>query len=197
MPIRQTIFLPDGYYHIYNRGSEKRTIFLSKRDYKNFLDRVEKNMQKYSVDVLAYCLMPNHFHFLVHQTHQESIQQCFHVIQLGHAKYFNTKHERIGPLFQGRFKAKAVEHDEYLLQLSAYIHRNSLDSWNTKDSRNVLLSYPYSSYRAYVAKQPSFVKTKIILDYFSNTLPNLTYQSFVERYKPDIESLSPWIYNQE
>jgi len=121
MPARMTLFVPNGYYHIYNRGSEKRTIFLSKKDYRNFLDRIEKNALKYAVDVLVYCLMPNHFHFLLHQKPEGSIQSCLHATELGYAKFFNTKYERVGPLFQSRFKAKSIENDEYLLQLSAYI----------------------------------------------------------------------------
>jgi len=197
MPLRNTIFIPNGYYHIYNRGSEKRTIFLCEKDYKNFLERVRKNIIKYDLDILAYCLMPNHFHFLVHQNNEDAIRNTFTSIQLGHAKYFNTKYERVGPLFQGRFKAKMVESDEYLLQLSSYIHRNAPDSGNTKDSRNLLLSYPYSSYRAYILKKPSFVKTETILGYFSKTFPKLTYQAFVEGFEPDVERLSPWIYDLE
>ena len=197
MPARHTIFFPDGYYHIYNRGSEKRTIFLSDKDYLNFLKRVKKNISKYAVDVLSYCLMPNHFHFLIHQTLHGSIQACLNAIELGYAKYFNTKYQRVGPLFQGRFKAKTIESDEYLLQLSAYIHRNPLDSRNTKDSQNLLISYPYSSYRAYLKKEPSFAKIDTILNYFSDSNPNLSYQSFVQQFTPNIEALSPLILDQE
>jgi len=197
MPARNTIFIPDGYYHVYNRGSEKRTIFLSEKDYRNILGRIEKNALKYAVDVLVYCLVPNHFHLLLHQKPEGSIQSYLHATELGYAKFFNTKYERVGPLFQGRFKAKSIETEEYLLQLSAYIHRNPPDSGNSKKSGNVLLSYPYSSYRAYILKEPSFVKTNTILDYFSRTIPNLSYQSFVERFTPDIEALTPWIYDEE
>jgi REP element-mobilizing transposase RayT len=197
MPARNTIFVPHGYYHIYNRGSEKRAIFLSDRDYQNFRFRLEKTAEKYDTDVLVYCLVPNHFHLLLHQKPMGSIQQFLHALQLGHAKFFNTKYERVGPLFQNRFKAKSVETDEYLLQLSAYIHRNAPASKNAKNIHDLLLSYPYSSYRAYVLKEPSFVQTKTILNYFSQTLPKLTYQAFVERFTPDIEALSPWIIDAE
>lgn len=197
MPARNTIFLPDGYYHVYNRGSEKRTIFIAPKDYTNFLNRLKKNIEKYGIDVLVYSLLPNHFHLLLHQNENGSIQSCLQTTELGHAKYFNTKYERVGPLFQGRFKAKSVESDEYLLQLSAYIHRNIICSSNPKDSRNLLKSYPYSSYRAYILQEPSFVKTQTILNYFSHTNPKLSYQSFVEGFEQDTEALSPWIFDQE
>src|SRR3989344_1418868 len=124
MPARAVLFIPDGCYHVYNRGSEKRSIFQSKRDYKKFLYRAKENAQKFSINILCYCLMPNHFHFLLQQTSEASVASFMNVLQLGHAKFFNTKYERIGPLYQGRFKAKSVMSGEYLLQLSAYIHRN-------------------------------------------------------------------------
>jgi putative transposase len=197
MPARAAIFTSDGYYHIYNRGSEKRIIFLAEKDYRNFLDRIAKNSIKYAVDILVYCLMPNHFHLLLRQKPEGSIQSFMHAIELGYAKFFNTKYERVGPLFQGRFKSKFIETDEYLLQLSAYIHRNPLNSDNVKNVRNLLISYPYSSYRAYMKKEYSYVKTDTILNYFSYTIPNLSYQSFVEKFSSDIEALSPWINDQE
>jgi putative transposase len=197
MPARATLFVPEGYYHIYNRGSEKRTIFLSDKDYQNFLKRLQENTIKHGIDVLVYCLMPNHFHLLVRQKPQGSIQSFMHAIELGYAKFFNTKYERVGPLFQGRFKAKFIETDEYLLQLSAYIHRNPLGAKYSKNSLRLLSSYPYSSYKRYIMKEPSYIKTDIILDYFSQTIPNLSYKAFVEGFSPDIEALSPWINDQE
>lgn len=109
---------------------------------------------------------------------------------LGYAKHFNTKYERIGPLFQGRFKAKMIDTEEYLLQLSKYIHRNPLfDSGNPKDSRS-FSTYPYSSYQNYVGRKIwPFVETEPILSYFSKTNPSLSYKSFVEETDVDLESL--------
>ncbi len=121
-------------------------------------------------------------------------------IQLGHAKFFNTKYERVGPLFQGRFKAKLIDSEEYLLQVSAYIHRNPItdlvDSGNRNDSRNLifqkLYSFPYSSYREYLSLETNRIsKPEFILTYFSKTNPKLSYKSFVEDFASDIASLAP------
>ncbi len=200
MPLRRTIFLPESYYHIYNRGSEKRTIFLDHRDYTKFLDRTKENAEKYAIEVLCYCLMPNHYHFLLKQTSKASIASFMNALQLGHAKYFNTKYKRVGPLFQGRFKAKPVESESYLLQLSGYIHKNPItkliDSKNAKDSRNRLLQklreFPYSSYHEYLDTESRTVaKPNEILTYFSKTNPLPTYQAFVEDFISDIEKLAP------
>jgi len=200
MPLRRTVFLPNSYYHIFNRGSEKRTIFQNHRDYTKFIERIKESAKKYSVDVLCYCLMPNHYHLLLKQRSEISIATFMNAIQLGHAKYFNTKYERVGPLFQGRFKSKPVESESYLLQLSGYIHKNPIaeliDSGNPKDSRNLglqkLRSYPYSSYQEYIGIESYDVaKPNEILSYFSKTNPRLTYKAFVEDFIPDVENLVP------
>lgn len=196
MPARQVFFASNQYYHVYNRGSEKRTIFLSPRDYNKFLVRVKENSKKYNIDILCYCLMPNHFHFLLKQVSENPITLFMNAIQLGHAKYFNTKYERVGPLFQGRFKAKLVNSEEYLLQVSSYIHKNPIaeliDSGNRDDSRNLLRSFPYSSYREYLKLETNEIsKPDFILNYFSKTNPKLNYQSFVEDFAADIASLAP------
>jgi putative transposase len=200
MPARQVFFAADNFYHIYNRGSEKRSIFQDHRDYRKFLDRSKENGKKYAIDILCYCLMPNHFHFLLRQTTNTPITVFMNALQLGHAKYFNTKYTRVGPLFQGRFKAKLIESESYLLQLSAYIHKNpvasQLDSGNTKDSRNLirnkLYEYRYSSYLEYLNPSgETLSKPALILSYFSQQFPQLSYQAFVENFIPDYDQLAP------
>ncbi len=205
MPARSVLFVPEGCYHVYNRGSEKRSIFQSERDYRKFLYRARENAEKFAINILCYCLMPNHFHFLLQQTSDASIVSFMNALQLGHAKFFNTKYERVGPLFQSRFKAKAVTSDEYLLQLSAYIHKNPiaslLDSGNPKDSRNLLErlhAYHYSSYHEYIGFEgkKSLSNPTMILSYFSQTQTKLSYQAFVENFIPDLEALAPLLAHE-
>lgn len=192
-------FFTEGYYHIYNRGVEKRDIFSTKSDYLHFLEGIDYYRRdplpvKFSdfrrgnlgikkietqieiVRVYCYCLMPNHFHLLVQQLSDGGITQFMRKFLDSHTRYFNTKHERVGPLFQGRFKAKLIETEEYLLQLSKYIHRNSflLPSLEGR-------VYPYSSYGYYLSgKKHPFCNTNFISSYFSKTNPKLSYQSFME-----------------
>lgn len=194
MPARTIHFLPNNYYHVYNRGSEKRTIFQSHRDYNKFLGRIKENAEKFAVEIICYCLMPNHFHFLLKQTSDNSsITRFMNALQLGYAKYFNTKYERVGPLFQGRFKAKPIETDEYLLQVSAYIHRNPIaDLVDSGNLRSLLHTYPYSSYREYLGLEPPHLaKPDFVLAYFSKTNPKLSFEAFVENFIPDYEALAP------
>ncbi|MBI2028109.1 MAG: transposase [Candidatus Levybacteria bacterium] len=190
-------FTTGNYYHIYNRGVEKRNIFINKRDYQQFLLTMDfyhktplpaklsdfkRGIEKAKkienqidlVEIYSYCLMPNHFHFLLKQNVDDGITNFLRKFANSYTRYFNTKHERIGPLFQGTFKAKIIENDEYLLQVSKYIHRNPL-----KLSNSNLRSY--SSYKYYLHEdEHPFCNTEFILSYFSKTNPNLSYQSFVE-----------------
>lgn len=192
-------FFNSGYYHIYNRGVEKRSIFMDSWDYSRFMEtldfyrkspqpqklsdfrrsllKLERiNDKKELVKIFVYCLMPNHFHLLIQQLAEGGITNFLRNVTNSYTRYFNTKHNRIGPLFQGTFKAKLINTDEYLLQVSKYIHRNPL-----KLSSDPLRSYHYSSYNNYLSQDKSlFCNTEFILSYFSQTNPNLDYKSFVE-----------------
>lgn len=146
-------------------------------DFRRGLIRLKYNgNQKELVRIFAYCLMPNHFHLLIQQLIDGGITNFLSNLTNSYTRYFNTKYERVGSLFQGPFKAKLVATDEYLLQLSKYIHRNpySLSQWQNK-------IYPYSSYRLYLSPEKnSFCDTDFILSYFSTANPKSSYKSFVE-----------------
>lgn len=120
--------------------------------------------------------MPNHYHLLIQQLSENGITEFLRKISDSYTRYFNTKHNRVGPLFQGSFKAKLIENDEYLLQLSKYIHRNPfpLKMWEGR-------VYPYSSYGNYISREKHvFCDTNFILSYFSESNPKMNYKSFVE-----------------
>lgn len=195
-------FATGYFYHIYNRGVEKRDIFLTASDYKRFLAtinyyRLSPQPMKFSdfrrgsikrqsmmnqqetVRIISFCLMPNHFHLLIQQTEELGITQFMRKISDSYTKYFNTKYKRVGPLFQGAFKAKLIETEEYLLQLTKYIHRNSfpLKMWEGKN-------YPYSSYSYYLTGEVhEFCDTAFIRSFFKKNNPGLDYQAFVEGFE--------------
>lgn len=201
MPAKNSIkiYLENGYYHIYNRGVEKRDIFLEHNDYLYFLHILKSSLSPKpnkgdilvgkrtwpqnnyfgKIDLLAYCLMPNHFHFLVRQTTSTTISEFTKSICTRYGMYFNKKYNRIGPLFQGVFKAVNIDNDDYLLWVCRYIHRNP------DNFRN----YPYSSYEEYLGRRnTSWINTKIILDYFSND-PLKKKENFVE-FTEDVKNES-------
>lgn len=209
MPAKNSVkeFRSNSYYHIYNRGVEKRLIFLDSQDYgvytsylKVYLlpkdeiglqatlsDQLSNTFQKAeaikllklnnfsdSVELLAYCLMPNHFHLLIKQTDALSIDQFMNSLSTRYSMYFNRRYNRVGHLFQGTYKAVLVESEPQLLHLSRYIHKNPY-------SKGVpLQSYPYSSYSNYLSlKKSEWIKPRDILNYFSSTGFN-SYENFIE-----------------
>ena len=130
-------FYPGGFFHIYNRGHNKNSIFKDEEDYYFILARtrqilgLQKSPSKWinplpsnSFAILSYCLMPNHFHFLIHQKTNVSISKLMGKLCTSYSIFFNKKYNQIGSLFQDQFKAKLVDYDSYLLHLSAYIHKN-------------------------------------------------------------------------
>jgi len=147
MATRKIKFANDEFYHIFNRGTDKRDIFLDQEDYDRFfqslshfntLDPIgsiyeqsfkkiedkQKIPQHKLVNYVAYALNPNHFHLLLQQKTEKGIKKLMHRLGTGFATYFNKRHHRKGSLFQGKFGAKHVDSNEYLLHLSVYINLN-------------------------------------------------------------------------
>ena len=215
MPARNTIkkYIENSYYHIYNRGVEKRTIFEDSQDYavflsylKNYLmpkdinylqkqlsestdyarkDKILKlirlNNFADEIKLMAYCLMPNHFHLIVKQSSANSIDNFINSLNTRYVMYFNKKNKRVGPLFQGVYKAVLIESDEQLIQLSAYIHRNP-EKLSLKRKRNTidsLLKQPSSLSDYLGITHTSWVDTKVIESFFSKTNIKTSYKKFV------------------
>lgn len=177
---------------MYNRGVEKRNIFNHRKDWVRFHKLLYiansaksfrfRDMENLSLDEIeradtltaigAYVLMPNHFHILVKETKNNGISNFMEKLSTGYSMYFNKKYERVGPLFQGRFKATHIDGNEYLKYLFAYIHLNPIKliepDWKeigVKDKKSVLKyldSYFYSSYQDYCrfAREESAILTK-------------------------------------
>jgi len=177
MSTPRRFFQKDSFYHIYNRGNRKSQIFLDKRDYLRFLEKTKIYKDRYEVDVLCYCLMPNHFHLLVKQKSETPLTKFMLALATSYSKYFNLRHGEVGRLFQERFQAKLVETDEYLLQLSRYIHLNPSEIGKR------LEDYAWSSFKFYVDSsiENNFVNPELVLSYFgSNLKPKTATESYKE-----------------
>lgn len=169
-------FQKGQFYHVYNRGTRKQPIFLSKKDYKRFLNKAKEYKDEFGITILCYCLMPNHFHFLLRQDKDFPLSVFMLRLGTSYAKYFNIKYREVGSLFQDRFKAKLIETDEYLLHLSRYIHRNPGSTPGV-----VLGDYYWSSYASYLKNvKDDLVNPSLILAYYSKANPSKDYKSFVE-----------------
>ncbi|MBU1085289.1 MAG: transposase [Candidatus Beckwithbacteria bacterium] len=196
-----------SYYHIYNRGVAKQNIFNSEKDYKVFLSYLKiyltpedlqgqslqvapsKQLKNYSetVNLLVYCLMPNHYHLLIFQKEKYNIADLMRSIGTKYSMYFNRTFKRTGPVFESRYKAVRIIEQNHLVYLSKYIHQNPLD---VLPARTVLAGYKYSSYGNYLGKfSQSWVKPKKILDYFDSVNKLLSYKEFVEKFDDDLKGL--------
>ncbi len=147
---RYKSYAKDTYYHIYNRGNGKQNIFLSNNDYLFYINRLEKAVKKHDVELISYVLMPNHIHLLAKQKTETPIHKFISSLHTSYSMYFNKKNNRVGHLFQDRFKQVIVESDEQLLYLTKYIHRNPVEAGMVATPSE----YPWSSYHEYVRSLP-------------------------------------------
>jgi putative transposase len=141
------------------------------------LEQQEEILAERFVELISFCLMPNHFHLLMRETQEKGISLYMQRVLTAYTKYFNTKYETPGHVFQGRYKHVHVEDNEQLLYLSTYIHRNprELSAWKGKEEQ-----YPFSSLQDYVDKNRwgDLIKTDIIAGQFEGTTKS-NYRDFV------------------
>jgi putative transposase len=179
MPSRYTVKedLPQGIYHAFNRGVERRRIFVDHHDYQRFKQQMRQALDREpSVTLLAYSLMPNHIHILLRQSEAEAMGRWFQRLITGYVVYFNKRHERIGPLFQGKYKATRVVGPGHLMEESRYIHVNPERAglgWR---------QHQHSSLQAYLEPETAdgFVDTWPVLQLFD--MPN-DYMAYLSKAK--------------
>ncbi len=181
---------PDAYYHIMNRGNKGSNIFIRDDDYRRYIDLLGQYAEQYRIKVLAYCLMPNHFHLLI-QDPFEFISFFMKVLHGRYAQYLNKKERNRGHIFQDRFKSIIVDKKSYLLEVSRYIHLNPVKAHITEAPD----MYKWSSYNFYVKSNfslPGWLDISDILEYFNGNRKE--YKGFVmEGIKKDIP-LTPLKY---
>jgi putative transposase len=181
-PLR--IEYPGAFYHVMHRGNTGSDIFKSDRDRDKFLEYVCKAVERYEIKIHSYCLMTNHYHFLLETPHP-NLSQAIKWINVGYVAYFNRKRRRSGHLFQGRFKAVVIDADEYLKHLSRYIHLNPVRAGMVKFCKD----YPWSSYPVFggYTKAPEWLETNWLLSLFSRNRKKATerYREFVESVQND------------
>lgn len=182
---RLKTYVPEAYYHIYNRGVERRVIFQDDDDYRVFLNLLKRYLdgepakdrsgREYDslhkrLELLGYCLQPNHYHLIIYVHDAEAMTRLFRGVNTAYTKYFNKKYTRIGPLFQDRYKASHILNDAYLVHISRYVHLNP-KNWR---------GWPYSSLPYYLGqKSAGWVRPGRLLDLFEGD----DYLNFIEDYR--------------
>jgi REP element-mobilizing transposase RayT len=198
--MRKIKFANNEYYHIYNRGVDKRDIFCCNENYVKFLINIRElnNKSTYEkrardkkelssktlelssflslpkfVDIICYCLNRNHYHLILKQLIDKGIEKFMHKLNTSYTNYFNQKYDRSGSLFQGRYKAIHIDTNEYLLWLSGYVNGNAKIHKIAKTD-----NYKWCSYQDYLNKRSgSLCNKEIILDQFKNAEE---YKKYVE-----------------
>lgn len=194
------------FYHIFNRGVDKRTIFTNQREMQRFFQSMcefntihptggiyanslylKKNnprsraSRERLVDFVCYCLNPNHYHFILEQIADKGIEKFIHRLATGYTKYFNAKHKRSGVLFQGKYKAVHIDTNEQLLHASAYVNLN-FKIHQPRSSASSAQSL--SSWDEYAGKTKfNFCRKDDVLGQFKN---KKEYKNFAERTLPSI-----------
>jgi putative transposase len=223
--MRKTVFANEQYYHIYNRGVDKREVFLDEEDYLRFLTclrefnnelirEAREARRKFSelssgapelssenfsleevqplVEIIVYCLNPNHYHLMLKQLVENGIKIFMHKLGTGYTNYFNKKYNRSGSLFQGPFKAIHIDSNEYLPHLSVYINKNYFIHGYDKSkfleakpplgglaSKNSPSEWKYCSVLDYLGKRNgTLCKKEVILDQFAVTTSELSSERF-------------------
>jgi len=216
MPYRQLPLVDDEIYHIYNRAFNRQTVFIDRSYYsraisslnlyrhlinikyaffKTHLPKTQKKIIEEKIpliEIIAYCFMPNHFHLLVKQIHEQGIVKSVGKFSTSYAKYFNTRRNKKGPVFEGRFKAVLIESNEQLLHVSRYIHLNPYSASLIK--MNEIKDYSYSSIGDYlgVSKNP-ISDPEMVLNQFKSgknylefVTDNADYQQNLQRIKKQL-----------
>jgi REP element-mobilizing transposase RayT len=200
MQNKLAILIPEGTYHVYNRANGSERIFLTEENYRFFMEKFKLYIQPVA-EVYCYCLMPNHFHFLLRikamkvvtavidpdgnnsTTMENLISKQFSKLFSSYTQAFNKQTGRKGSLFMKNFKRKRVMFDSYFRNLVYYIHHNPLESRLCLE----LEDYPYSSYNEIINSKVDFVLKDELISYFVD-LEN--FKNFHQKGKGDTESLA-------
>ena len=180
-----------AYYHVYNRGAWQQPIFRDDRDRQKFISLLARHLditntdkrsdgleyEKYDVELVAYCLMGNHFHLLLHQEDDVvAITQLMRSVSTAYTMYFNRRHKHSGHLFQGIFKAVRIDDDDYLLHITRYIHMNPQQH----------LDYEWSSVGAYLGGYtPNWLHPERVNDMSADE-----YRDFLDSYQDRRDELA-------
>jgi len=143
MPYRRNRFVAGHYYHIYNRGCNRERIFSTHDNYIYLLQKVKRLLREIPLVIIAYCLMPNHYHFVIRQEGDIPISTFIQRLFLTYTQAYNKQQGRSGPLFEGRFKCVHIDSDEYVIHLCRYVHLNPIVAGLVSRPED----WPYNNYR--------------------------------------------------
>ena len=166
-------------YHSIIRGINRQDIFFDKQDLKKFLKEMERTKEKYKYELYSYALMPNHVHFVLNDKNN-NLSETIQSLTISYSSYFNKKYERIGHLFQDRFKSKPIEDEGYLKSVVRYVHKNP-------ENAGIASHNKWTSYYDYITNRNGVTDTEFVMKLFKNNITE--FKSFHDLYckNQDIE----------
>jgi len=183
MPYRRDPFIQGNFYHVYNRTVRDTPFAFVPENYTYFLRLVQRCRQAYSAGVVAYCLMPNHFHFLLRQEADQPLSSFMQALLNAYVQAVNRQQKRRGPLFESRFRHARVEDETYLTHLCRYIHLNPVKA----GLADVPEGWPYSNYRDWLGLRAGTLKDdEFIREHFGTPAE---YRAFVDRWRVEEEKI--------
>jgi REP element-mobilizing transposase RayT len=160
---RTEVFQKGSVFHVYNRGCNKSKIFFEEDNYIFLIKKVKKYSKEFKVSVIAYCLMPNHYHFVLRQNSEMGLNKCVQCIFNSYTKAINKRYKRSGTLFEGKFKANEIYEGATVLEVCRYVHRNPLEAGLVKN----LEDWQYSNYTEWIRLRDGDLYDKeFIVKYF-------------------------------
>ena len=142
MPRSARVTIQKACYHIITRGNQKQTVFKEPSDFQKYLLLVMRYKQKHNFKLYCFCLMPNHVHMIIEVDKPETLNKIMRGLNLSYTLYFNLKYQKVGHLWQDRFKSRIIEKDAYLLECISYIETNPMRASLVSN----LNEYPWSSW---------------------------------------------------
>src|SRR3990172_2577520 len=176
MPQKRPEYLPNQYYHFYNRGAHRVSIFKESDNYLFVIRKVKKYLREFELTMIAYCLMPNHYHFLVRQDGEHAAGLLLQRVFNSYSKAYNNRYKHVGTLFEDNYKVKPVLKSSHLLHLCRYIHGNPVKDGLVADPAD----WPYSNYLDWIGERDGkLVDRDFIESQFDNAQE---YKKFLFQY---------------
>ncbi len=160
MPRRSVDFAPNTYYHIYNRGVRLQSLFIEPTNYEYIIRSLGRIGKTCGISIIAYCLLPNHYHLLVYQEKETAAGELPKRVFGGYSRAVNRRYGWEGTLYEGRFKAKTVKDQDFLRHLCRYIHANPVKHGFVDD----LEAWPWSNYLEWVGKRERTAVNRPLVD---------------------------------
>ena len=174
------IYQKDNFYHVINRGCNKQKIFFNDQDYKYLFKKMKQTRENYNIEVIAFCLMSNHYHLLLYQISEKPVSDWLKSLFSGYVQTINRKYKRTGTIFERSAKPKLITSDEYLVDVIHYIHSNPFKHKIVNNPEE----WKFSSLNEYLGNKNGFVSKRVLESYFHEKWSyQESFQDYIESKK--------------